>query len=89
MGTFTVQKAWPVMTGSTVFSNIYDLIMPIKHASVVFFWVNTSSTYYQEVVFDNKWFYLQTINIKWLFVHMSGYKESIWKGLGHVKAQSH
>ena len=33
--------------------------------------------------------YLQNIIITWLFVHMSGNKQSIWKYLGHVKQLGH
>ena len=33
--------------------------------------------------------YPQASNIKWLFIHMSGNKQSIYKWLSHVKPQSH
>ena len=55
-------------------SSIHDSIREIKHLSVVFFWVKTSSTDYQGAVLLPKWlavclhFYLQTVTIKWLFV---------------------
>ena len=34
-------------------------------------------------------FITQAINVKWLFVHMSGNKKSIWTWLGHVRQLGH
>ena len=75
-------------------SRIYDSVRAIKRASVVFFLVNKSSTLPGRC-FDEKMvdmylrFYLQTINIKPLFVHMSGNKQSTCTWLGHDRQPGH
>ena len=74
-------------------SNIYDGIKGIACVSGML-WVKTSSKHYQETIFFSKWliylhYYLQTINIKRLFVHKSGNKQSKWKWLGQVRQLGH
>ena len=67
----------------------------IKRVSVVFLWVKTSSAHCQRAVLLTKWLfvyyalYLQTINVKQLFVYMSGNKQSIWTQLSHVRQFGH
>ena len=71
----------------------YDSIRA-KHVSVVFFWIK-KSTHYQGAVLLPKWLavylhlYPQTINVKWLFVHMPGHKQSRGNCLGHVRQLGH
>ena len=65
-------------------SSIYDSIRAIKRASVLFFWVNTSSPQYLGAILLTKRLFVYILcphkmNVKWLFVYMSGNKKSTWK----------
>ena len=66
-------------------SSIYDLMRAMKHISVMFFWVKSSSTNYQaggcyvDKMAVKLYLYPQANNMKVLFIDVSGKKQNIWK----------